>query len=298
MPEQPLSEPIVIRFDGLDAEKHEIELGSLAESLRGLSRIITVTSHFALTQELVLKQPRFAVRVVAQAPKEGCFIIHAFVQYAHQHVLFTSFASATLAALTSTLISFTVAKALNKKEEMKQLRGALETAIHELGTRDQATVDRLLNTVDKMADALVPAVKHAVAPVGSSARTLTIGVASADERKVVIDEPDKATILSQATLTVTDESTYEVLITELDMDSGSCHVSLAGETETERYAARITDPAVSLPNNAYVTSMAAKTTLRVRAKATMRDGQIERLYISDYEGRDLPPLTSFELSRP
>ena len=39
--------PIVVRYDGLDAERHEIELGALGESLQGVSRIIGVAANFA-----------------------------------------------------------------------------------------------------------------------------------------------------------------------------------------------------------------------------------------------------------
>lgn len=94
----------------------------------------------------------------------------------------------TLSALTATLITYTVARAANKRDEMKHLRGALETAIHELGNRDKTTVDRLLDTVEKMADALAPAVKSAVAPVGASARTLTAGVIAGQSRSATVEE--------------------------------------------------------------------------------------------------------------
>jgi hypothetical protein len=285
MAEEPLGEPIVIRFDGLDAAQHELELLSLSESLDGLSRIIAASSHFALTQEVSLRRDKQSVRIVAQAPKDGCFVINAIVQYAHHHPMFRDYSVQVIASLTVIVVSFIFARARGKKEEMKLISGALESAIRELGSRDQPTVDRLLTTVERMADALKPAVRKAVSPIGGSARTMTVGVASV-EQSVFIDEAEKAAITSPAGLSVDDERDYLVAISELDMQTGACHVVIAGHHEDDRrYPARITDPACSLPNNVYVLSMAAKETLLVRAKATYRDGEIERLFISNTTDR-------------
>jgi len=278
-----LGEPITIRFDGLDAERHELELIGLSDALSGLSKIISASSHFALTQEVALRRDRQQVRVVARPPRDGCFIIDAYVLFSHHHPMFKDYSVATLGGLTVTSIGYIIAKAIGNKEEMKLLAASLETAIHELGTRDQKTIDRLLGTVDKMADSLRPAVKQAVSPIGDSARTLTIGMASAS-KPTVIDEADKAAILSPAGLSVDEERGYLVLISELDMQTGSCHVDVEGD-DAGRHSAKITDPECSLPNNVYVLAMAAKEAITVRAKATFRDGQIERLFISNHDGR-------------
>lgn len=167
---------------------------------------------------------------------------------------------------------------------MKHLSSALEKSIAELGVRDQPTVARLLDTVDRMADALAPSVKMAVDPVGKSARTLSVGLASSPSNTATIDEPKKAAIFSEATLRVDDEKTYEVLISELDMISGACHVHITGDPDDLRYPAKVTDPAVTMPNNAYALALAGMKRLLVRAKATTREGEIDRLYISDYLG--------------
>ena len=74
----PLGQPIVVRFDGGDAAKHEIELTSFAESLGGMARIIAASSHFALTHEVSLRRDRQAVRVVIRAPEKHCFYYDAF----------------------------------------------------------------------------------------------------------------------------------------------------------------------------------------------------------------------------
>ena len=283
---EPFGEPVVIRYDGLDAAEHVVELRALAQSLQGLSRIISASAHFAITEKVSTRRDTQDVRIVVTAPRDGCFIISLVVQYAHHHPLITTIATGALANLFSAAIAYVFGRSLYKRDEMKHISAALEHAITELGSRDRPTIERLLDTVDKMADALAPAVKQAVAPVGVSARTMTVGLPSRPQENTIIDEAAKDVIMSEASLRVGEEKAYDVLISELDMVSGACHVHLAGEPEKDRHAATITDPEVQLPNNAYVTAMAAKTRLGVQAKATLREGEIDRLYISNHDGRE------------
>ncbi len=284
-------ETITIQFDGLDADRNEIDLSDLAESLAGLSRILTVSGHFGLTGEMALQRRTLKVRTVAKAPQAGSFTVQSIIQFAHQHPLFGQTEVNVIAGLTVAAISYIFAKAIGDKREMQHLSGALNKAIDAIGARadvaqshDSKTIDQLLATVDKMADKLLPAVRRSVAPVGGTARTLTV-TADSMEHPVVIDEAAKAAIMSPAGLTVDDERSYEVLISELDMQTGLCHVALSAAAPEERIPAKITDPEVWLPNNPYVSAMASKTTIDVRAKATRREGEIERLFISNYAAR-------------
>jgi hypothetical protein len=116
---EPLGEPIVIRFDGLDADHHEIELSTLLTSLGGLSQIIATSAHFALTGELSLRRDQRSLRVVVRAPREECWVIHAVVQLVHEHPTITTYASATLANLTSGVIGYIFARNANQREELR-----------------------------------------------------------------------------------------------------------------------------------------------------------------------------------
>jgi transposase-like protein len=65
--------------------------------------------------------------------------------------------------------TFVGGKNRNRHHEDRD-EGAGETAIRQLGSRDQPTIDRLLSTIETMADKLQPAVKNAIAPIGSNVR--------------------------------------------------------------------------------------------------------------------------------
>lgn len=273
--------PIVIRFDGLEADNHEIDMAALAESLKGLARIIGVAGNFAVNQKYVQHKDALSVKVVVKPPEAHCFEILAWLKWASGATLTVSI----VAGLAVTLVGYVFKKAAGDQEEMRQLRGALDEAIKQLGTRDQSVVDRLLSTVDRMADALRPAVKQAVAPIGTSARTLSISEnGSAKVIKIGIAERDA--IMAEEPTDIGEEHAYTILITELDMETGACRWSSPSEPET-RTLGRITDPALTVPNNLYALHLAAKTPLRVRAKAASREGEITQLYISNIA--PLPP---------
>lgn len=272
-----IGSPVVVRFDGMDADRHEIEMSALAESLKGLSRIIGVAANFAVTDKYVQHKDALSVRVITRAPEAKCFEIVAWVKWATEQPLI----SGTLATLLATLITYIVTKAANNREEMRHLRGALEAAIKELGHRDQPVVDRLLTTIDKMADALKPAVKQAVSPVGETASTMTIGDGSG-LRMAFVGPAEKASIMADDPIEVGAEQSYHVLITELDMETGGCKIAFLDDPEP-RFSGKITDPAFSIPNNNYVLAMAGRKEIIVRAKATLKSGEIERLYISDIQ---------------
>ena len=272
-------EPIIIRFDGLDADKHEIELAALAESLKGFSRILGVAGNFAATQKYVQHKDALSVRVMVVEPEAKCFQIAAWIEWVNQNPLLTT----VVGGLTVSLVAYIFNRAAGQRAEMRELRGALDTAIKELGTRDQKVVDRLLDTVDKMADALKPAVKQAVSPIGETASSITV-LEGPNDRTIILKTADKDAILSEDPNDISETGIYHVALTELNLDNGNCRVALREQPEP-RIPAVITDPVISQPNNVYSSAFAAHKEIMVKAKASIRDGQIEKLFISDVERR-------------
>lgn len=269
-------EPITIRYDGMDASNHHMELGALGDSIKGLSRIIGVAANFAATEKFVQHKDAMSVRVVAAPPRAHCFEILVYLEWVSQNAL----ASTIVGGLTVTLVSYIFSRLARNKAEMKELRGALDLAIKELGSKDQDVVDRLLSTIDKMADALRPAAKLAVAPIGSTATTLTVSSESAHAVSKSVGIADKDAIEAADPAEIVAEQTFRVLLHEMNLDNTSCKVSLPDEPEG-RITAIITDPVATTANNPYAAAFAAQRSLSVRAKAAVRDGEIERLYISN-----------------
>lgn len=276
-----IGEPITIRYDGMDAERHSLELMALGESVRGLGRIISVAANFAATQKFIQHQDAMEVRVLALPPKAHCFELLTAVQWINQSAL----ASTTVGGLTVALVSYIFAKLAGNKAEMKELRGALETAIKEIGNRDQKVVERLLDTVDKMAASLRPAAKQAVTPIGRTASTLSVDGAGVKSFKVGIAERDA--IEASDPPEISEETTFRVRLHEMNMDTATCKVSFSDEPD-ERTPATITDPVASLPRNPYAEAFAAHAEITVKGKVATRDGKIEKLYISDVSKAAFP----------
>jgi hypothetical protein len=66
----------------------------------------------------------------------------------------------------------------------------------------------------------------------------------------------------------------------MDRENGSCKVELV-EQEHGRIIGKITDLEFILANDPYVVAMARKEFIRVRAKPTFKEGEINRLFISN-----------------
>lgn len=272
---QTFGDIIIIRYDGMDADRHQIDMALLADSLRGFSRIIGVSGNFAATEKVILHKDAFNLKVVVTHSDVHCFSLNASLQWINQNPLITT----VVGGLAVSLVTYICQRAAGNRAEMKQLRGALDTAIRELGHKDQPTIDRLLTTIDKMADGLRPAVRQAVAPVGQTAATVTIADVKSNPVGV-FGSLEKEAIMSDSPTTVGEESAYNVLITEMDTETGSCKVSL-DPSEPDRISARITDPAFLVPNNPYAVALAARSWLRVTAKPIIKDGEIDKLFISN-----------------
>ncbi len=266
---------IIIRYDGLDADRHEIDMALLVKSLRGLSKIISAAGNFAATQKYIQDKDSLVLKAVVTPPKSHCFEIAVWLHWINQNPLICT----VVGGLSVSLVTYIFQKAAGNKEEMKQIRGALDVAIRELGARDDATVNRLLDTVDRMAESLRPSVRQAVAPIEQTARTITIKNESETTRGV-FGGADKEAILSEVPVEVGPEAVYSLRFTEMDVETGTCKVSL-DPTSTSRTPAKITDPALAIPNNKYVLALAAQTIIEIMGKPTLRDGGIEKLFISN-----------------
>ena len=268
-------EAIIIRYDGLDAERHEIDMALLAESLRGLSRIVGVVGNFAATERIIQHRDSFVLKVVVAPPEAHCFELTIWLKWINENPLVTT----TVGGLVVSLVGYIFHKAAGAKEEMKHLSSALEVAIRELGHRDDAVVEKLIGTINKMADGLRPAARQSVAPIGQTAQTLTIKDAKTGEGST-FSAADKEAILSESPLEVGSEAIYELRFTEMDMESGACKVALPPEGEA-RLNAKITDPEFMMANNRYALALAAHTSIKIVGKPTIRDGEVERLFISN-----------------
>ena len=275
-----------LRYDGLDAEKHEIELSSLGESLKGFSKILATAGTFALTQKYSRSTSTQEVKIYATEARANCFSLDTIMNFISQSQLFSGSAGAILGAL----VPYIFAKNSQKKEEMKYLKEALEKAIEALGNKDKDTISGLISVIDKMASELRPSVRQAVSPIGTTCNKISVTPGNGF-KPAVIDEQDKAVIdqLDDDEVLVLRE--YRIFLTEFDAHRMTAKVIIEGDDSDKRISAQISDPSASKADNPYLislsrflsTGLSHESAVKVTAKAAVRKGAISKLFIVDIE---------------
>jgi hypothetical protein len=269
-----------IRYEGGDAVSHMIEMSALSESLDGFSRIYSVISHFVATGQYARQIQALSTKTYAVEPQAKCFNVPGWISMAASTGLFQGFAGIAL----TLIVSHVFKRNSSDKEEMKHLRELFEK---QLGFGNGVT-EKMLATIERLADALQPAVKKSVAPVGKTCTRIDLYAEGTIHQ--TIDAQLKHMILMDSEADLSSESEYLVRISEMDKIKKTCKVHFIDgvsddvtdeDGSLERIIADITDPAIMLAQNAYIKSFASGSAVKIKAKALMKDGLITRLFISD-----------------
>lgn len=266
---------LTLRFDGLDASSHQIDLYSLGESLQGFARILSTVGHFSATQEYSKNFSIHVVKTYAQEVRANCFSVDMVINWVQQNQIFSGSAGAVLAVILPWIFS----RHKNKTEEMKLLKDSLDKAIEQLGNRDQEVINRLASTIEKMAEELRPAARQAVYPIGQSCKTISIFDKGKNKPIGVINEQDKEEISKLQDGEVTGIQEFNIVISELDKQKATCKVSVNGADK--RISASISDPLINTPDNVYYKAFVSNEILKVTGKAIIKDGDIYKLVIID-----------------
>lgn len=264
-----------LRFDGLDAQSHQIDLYSLGVALQGCARIISTAGHFSVTQTYSKNFSSHSVKTYAQEVRANCFSVDMVLNWVAQNQLL----SGSVGAIIAVLIPYIFNKNKAKSEEMKMLKDSLDKAIQALGNRDQAVIDRLASTIEKMAEELRPAARQVVSPIGQSCKTISIIDTKTKQSLSVIDETDREAIMALTENEVTGIQEFDVLISELDKVKATCKVNI--NNAEQRTNAVISDPLFTCHDNPYLQAFAHGETVKITGKACIKDGEIVKLTIMD-----------------
>lgn len=262
----------LIRYDGLDAAEHKIELSDLSESLHGISRLVTVNANFAETLKYVKHTPSLNVRVYAGVPEEKCFQLWIYLQHVAQQPLFEG--SGGLLLVES--LHYCIDKWSAKAKEMEAMKDALLEAIRQLGHRNEADTSRFLDTIERMSNDLRGSVRQAVQPIGRTAETITFGW---NDRKTVVDAQKRQAIIGDMEIELLPPKVFTIYISEADIESRHCKVSFDAE-HGQRFKGVIQDPAFQGKSDPYTLAMHKRESLRVLAKSEINtDGDLVKLHI-------------------
>ncbi|WP_250492809.1 hypothetical protein [Caballeronia sp. GAWG1-1] len=272
---------ITVRYEGNEAEQHEIELHQLGQSIQGFARIFAICANVLRTGKIARHLDSLEVRVMAVPVAEhNCFEVLAMIKtLATSKDLWSGAFGALLAAVVQYVLS---RKARNGDEDLMEfLKDTLQQALHNNQLESQRfamTIEKMMVTIEKLAESLRPAARQALSPIGRSCNR--IDLYAGDCAFVTLDSGHKQAFADAEAVLSDHLATYDGLISEFDMATGACKVTLEGEPS--RIPAIVTDPIFNRPNNPYVEAMACAISLRFLAKADLdADGNPSKLYISD-----------------
>jgi hypothetical protein len=280
--------PVIIRYDGLEADRHVIDLGLLGQSIQGASRLLGSAGSIVVTGEFAKNTPSLSVRVLAGQSHANCYEIPALIATVLPAALpalpIIKEAATTAATKAVTgIVNYAISKVGGRKREAEMARDVAVKALEEMGHTSRVVVEAMERVVTSQR----PAIKMFVTPVGESCSVARIGdpafgaisVDAATRR--VIDAPEPGEI--------GETLDYEILISEFDFKNRSCKFSLREQNDPgHRFNGEITDPVAQNPQNPYSAALNAQSWIRVRAKAKTIKGELEKLFISDLAPRSLP----------
>lgn len=274
-----LFDPILIRYDGLDAEKHEIDLALLGESLKGGSRLLGIAGHLVLKGEYVSRAPAQAVKVLASTPQAKCYELPVILVAGIPVLPLLSQTGREMGKKAiEAVVNYMLAKFSGKPSEAKQAMDIALTAIEANREVTLASMELVRQAIERASDDQRPAVRAFAAPVGESVRSAIIGERAT---AVMIDQAARIIIDHNEPVEIGPAQTITVSISELDIKTGTCKIAMHGDNPSERYIGDITDPDVQNPRNPYSAALDSQGWIRVVAKPHLRDGKIAKLTISD-----------------
>jgi hypothetical protein len=280
--------PIIIRYDGLDADNHVIELGALGRSIQGASRLLGSAGSIVITGEFAKQSQALSVRVLAGQPQAHCWELPAIITTVMPAAvpMLPAIKEAATAAATkavTAIVNYALAKVGGQKKEADMAKEIALKALEEMGHTSRATVEAM----ERVVSAQRPAIKLFVSPVGESCGVARIGDLA--DGAFPVDVATRAIIDAPEASEIKETTDYEILISEFDYKNRSCKFSLRDQDNLDdRFNGEITDPVAQSPKNPYSTALNNQRWLWVRAKAQVRDGELEKLFISDLSTRALP----------
>jgi hypothetical protein len=154
---------IPIKYSGLDADRHEIEIVALFHSLQGAGKLIKAAGSAVLPQQRSAR-----LRVIAKSSNPSCYEILAFLVVV-QPVL--PFLEPAAKRAIEAIVNYAIARFSKKSEDADRIAEVAKTALEQMGMTTRAAVEANV----RISESSKPAVKQFIMPVGDTCSTVMIG---------------------------------------------------------------------------------------------------------------------------
>lgn len=274
-------EPIILKYDGLDADDHRLDLYQIAQSLQGAAQLLGTAASIVSTGEYAKRASTMSVKIMAGAPRAGSWEIPAIIVSvlpATTPDLFAEFGKALATKVTTKIVNYVVSS-FDEKKSSTEIERALDTvqkAVAELGYTSRHAVDAVV----RMSAQQQASVKALVVPVGLSCETMQVGDKS--NGAIKIDRSLRELIDAPVAIDVDPAERHEIMISEMDRLNQSCKFAFRGdENSDKRLTGVITDPIIQVPGDPYSAAFSEQLWITVVGKLQRKAGDPDRLFISD-----------------
>jgi hypothetical protein len=274
-------DPIILKYEGLDADQGLLDLGQFGQSIQGTARLLASAGTIIETGQFVKKSPSMSVRVMVGPPRSGSLEITAFIFSVTPPIMpmlpvIQDFGKTFATKAVTGIANYAIAKIGGRKRDSEMAMDVATKAIEEMGKTSRESI----GAIERVALSLRPSVKLIVAPIGASCATAQIG--EQINGAIIVDKPTRDAIEGPEPIEIGETGKFEILLSELDLKNKSCKFSFRDDDDqSDRTNGEITDPVLLTPNNPYSTALNGQRWLAVVGKPQLKDGEIERLYISD-----------------
>jgi hypothetical protein len=289
MPE-PLFQPIPISYRGLLADHHFVDAQQFGRSLIGATKLANSICH-ELFWESITHDPRpYHIRFCVGPSRENGLLQELFaISNSGQLPLYAPILITIGKKFIELSIKAVIDKILSKKDSTDAIDKIHELAmshhefakqVHQGHMQDKAWLQRMITSMARENRA---SVRQLPDPVGRSVNHMQIGEQNVG---VVIDEPAAEVLRSADTLSLGDKEEYLVRIHGVFKTNGACRVEILNEPKKKIVSGKIADPELGVPGNVYTRALNEGLVLKVAAQPTMKEGKINRLFVTRAEIAD------------
>lgn len=285
----PALAPIQIRYDGLDAESHRLDMTMFGVSLQGAARIIAIAAHIAATGEYTNRGPSMRFRVLASTPEPQCVTIAAVLHLAAAaSPIILEMPPADLIEKIANYILSSLGGKTRNESELELIGDSIQALRESNQANTQLGLEGIISTrtvalaameaIKEAANDQRPAARQFASPIGISAAEAIIGNR---ESAFVIDVAARKRIDFDAPEEILEQRPYTLRLSELDTMAGTCKAEVQGDPGNRRLSCTVADPVVHKPQSPYSNALNEKTWLKVSAKPHLQNGDLYRLTILD-----------------
>ncbi len=277
--------PFQLEYQGGDADKHTADAVYIGQSIQGTARLYNSIVAWHFQGKVLLTSSLQDIRVHVGPVKEGSLFYLVYLMMVHGKLalypqLFSEMAKLLIPPMIKALIARRsgqnqiVEKQVDAMLEMYRRHDDFARQVH----RDHVkTEGKLLRLIDQLVETNKRPLSDMAAPIGRTVKQIEHFKNLPEP--IIVDEPTAEALRAPEGAVVGDLETYFGTLKAVDTTTGSCKFLIDDAEKPIR--CKITDPALSLPENVYTHALDTQRHITITAKPVSKNGKVSTLYVSD-----------------